>query len=281
MQQLSANEVANFILANQKENTITNRKLQKLLYYCQAFYLKEEGTTLFSDKIEAWEFGPVCSNVYHTWKEYRYRPLPKISVDANNYSEKAKKVIFLVIAIFGIYTHDELIEMSHIDAPWASQYIKDENRELKPDMLNEYFSNFNELDDYKLYVKEKLKYSSLISDRKSYLKNLINLGDDWISPKSFAPNITSIKASSIVLSLSSQILNKDVSKKVPKLILSPIPSGGIGIEFISTLNNKLFVNIYNDKSVEIDIEKNKYFEEYELDTTTIKEKFQELYMEFA
>jgi len=281
MQILSANDVANFILANQNNLDITNRKLQKLLYYCQSLYLKEEGTVLFSDKIEAWEYGPVCSSVYHKWKEYGYKSLPKVpNIDITIFSEKSMEIIFLVIATFGNYHPDKLIEMSHIDAPWATHYVKNQNNVLTDTILKDYFSNFETISDYEEYSEKKLKYASLISDRKSYLNGLIDLGDDWISPESFAPNETSIFIASLILSKSSEIINQYV-KKIPKLIIGPIPSGGVGIEFISPLNNKFFVNIYNNKYIEIDIENNEHFTEYELNNKEIKEKFEELYKEFV
>ena len=281
MQVLSANDVANFILANKENLDITNRKLQKLLYYCQSLHIKEEGIVLFSDKIEAWEYGPVCLKVYHRWKDYGYKSLPKVlNIDNTIYSEKAIKIMFLVIATFGNYHPDKLIEMSHIDAPWATHYIRNKNNVLTDTMLKNYFINFPTIRDYEVYSEEKLKYISLISDRKSYLNGLIDLGEDWISSESYPPNETSIFIASFILSKSSQMINKYV-KKIPKLVIGPIPSGGIGIEFISALNNKFFVNIYNNNYIEIDIENNEYFTEYELNNTEIKEKFEELYKEFV
>ena len=45
-------------------NDLTNLKLQKLLYFAQVEYLKEFGEQLFSEDIQAWQYGPVVKEVY-------------------------------------------------------------------------------------------------------------------------------------------------------------------------------------------------------------------------
>ncbi|MGW0920666.1 Panacea domain-containing protein [Streptomyces sp. NPDC002755] len=43
---------------------MTAMKLQKLVYYCQAWHLVWEGRALFPEAIRAWASGPVCPAVY-------------------------------------------------------------------------------------------------------------------------------------------------------------------------------------------------------------------------
>lgn len=49
---------------------ISNLKLQRILYLLQKQYLKEENRVLFSDDIEAWQFGPVVPEVYYKYCGY-------------------------------------------------------------------------------------------------------------------------------------------------------------------------------------------------------------------
>lgn len=51
---------------------VSNLKLQKLLYFVQAYFLAftESGTPCFKEKIEAWDFGPVVPNVYYYFCGY-------------------------------------------------------------------------------------------------------------------------------------------------------------------------------------------------------------------
>ncbi|MBR2994426.1 DUF4065 domain-containing protein [Candidatus Saccharibacteria bacterium] len=46
-------------------NDLTNLKLQKILYFSQAEYMRENnGKKLFNNDIEAWQYGPVVKDVY-------------------------------------------------------------------------------------------------------------------------------------------------------------------------------------------------------------------------
>lgn len=44
---------------------ITNLQLQKILYFLQKGHLIKFGSVLFSDEIQAWQFGPVVPEVYY------------------------------------------------------------------------------------------------------------------------------------------------------------------------------------------------------------------------
>ena len=66
----SAIDVAKYIIWFCKENgySISNLKLQKLLYFVQAQFLISTGAPAFKEEIEAWDFGPVVSKVYQYFK---------------------------------------------------------------------------------------------------------------------------------------------------------------------------------------------------------------------
>ena len=58
---VSVLDVTGYIL---DDRTMTGLKLQKLLYYAQAWSLVWDGEPLFQEKIEAWPSGPVVREVY-------------------------------------------------------------------------------------------------------------------------------------------------------------------------------------------------------------------------
>ena len=70
---ITALDVANTFLARAKKEKIdiSPMKLQKLIYILYKNYLKETKKKLFSDKVEVWKYGPVISEVYQAFKEYR------------------------------------------------------------------------------------------------------------------------------------------------------------------------------------------------------------------
>ncbi|MDA0665038.1 MAG: DUF4065 domain-containing protein [Proteobacteria bacterium] len=64
----TAAAVANEFLALQETSPSTTAidplKLQKLLFYANAWYLALHDDSLFDEDIEAWPWGPVVRNIY-------------------------------------------------------------------------------------------------------------------------------------------------------------------------------------------------------------------------
>lgn len=101
---------------------ITNLKLQKLLYFCEASYLlKSKGTeACFKEKILAWDYGPVVSEVYDKYRtygsfriQYNRQEEPKISNPEyiNNVLEKMAG-----------YNAFKLVDITHAQEPWKKAY---------------------------------------------------------------------------------------------------------------------------------------------------------------
>ena len=57
----AASDVARYVL--EKKGVLTERQLQELLYYCQAWSLVVEDEPLFSEEIEVCEHSPVVPSV--------------------------------------------------------------------------------------------------------------------------------------------------------------------------------------------------------------------------
>lgn len=70
---ITALDVANTFLEKAKADNIelTPMKLQKLLYILYKSYLKQTGYRLFADRFEVWKYGPVISDVYYAFRQYR------------------------------------------------------------------------------------------------------------------------------------------------------------------------------------------------------------------
>ena len=66
--------------SNEQDYGISNLKLQKVLYFIQAYFLidKTKNAPCFDDKIEAWNFGPVVPTAYHEYKQYGSGDIPTI-----------------------------------------------------------------------------------------------------------------------------------------------------------------------------------------------------------
>lgn len=81
---INAKLLARYILKEfQREGSyISNAKLQRLLYYVQAYHLITFDIPAFSERLEAWKFGPVQPGVYREYKIFGYEPIMlKINID--------------------------------------------------------------------------------------------------------------------------------------------------------------------------------------------------------
>ena len=65
-------------------------KLQKLMYFTQAWYLRERGFPLLDDHFSRWQYGPVIPAIYHEFKAYEAgtitQPAQTLSADSDGWS---------------------------------------------------------------------------------------------------------------------------------------------------------------------------------------------------
>lgn len=108
-------DVAAYIVHREGEMTAT--KLQKLVYYCQAWHLVWEDTPLFTARIEAWANGPVSPTLYRTHRlQYEVR-----SVVGGNYGHlkpNERESIDLVLDTYGKLSGYDLSVRTHKEPPW-------------------------------------------------------------------------------------------------------------------------------------------------------------------
>lgn len=110
-----------FVGDNKEREGITNLKLQKMLYFAQAYYLSKIGKPLFSDQIEAWKYGPVIPDVYNKFKSKGSNPII-YEQDNSSLSEEDKETIKNVWNTFGGYSASRLVDIAHAHTPWKDAY---------------------------------------------------------------------------------------------------------------------------------------------------------------
>ncbi|HHF7365145.1 TPA: Panacea domain-containing protein [Legionella bozemanae] len=114
----SVYDVAKYILETQGE--MTAMKLQKLVYYAQAWHLVWEEEPLFDEKIEAWINGPVCPDLYriHSGHFKVNSDLFDMCGSANSISPNQKDSINKVLAFYGNKSSQWLSDLTHSEEPW-------------------------------------------------------------------------------------------------------------------------------------------------------------------
>lgn len=123
---LRALDVANYFLSLVNEDsgdTISNLKLQKLLYYAQGYHLAVFDKPLFPDRIMAWQHGPVVPNVYHHFKEYGNEAIPKPSLDLRDFNKKTRDFLAEVYRVIGQFSAWKLRNMTHAEPPWVEASV--------------------------------------------------------------------------------------------------------------------------------------------------------------
>ncbi|WP_285646590.1 Panacea domain-containing protein [Lentzea sp. NBRC 102530] len=96
---------------------VTTMKLQKLVYYSQAWHLVFHDTVLFGDAIEAWPQGPVTPSLYD--KHRRQRQVTQWPYgDKSVLTAAEKQTVRWVAEKYGSFSAESLSQMTHMEAPW-------------------------------------------------------------------------------------------------------------------------------------------------------------------
>ena len=107
-------DVAAYIV--QKQGAMTTWKLQKLVYYAQAWSLVWDQRPLFRDRIEAWANGPVCPSLYsHHRGQFIIDEVPG---DPNALDGGARETIDAVLDYYGDKQPQWLSDLTHLEQPW-------------------------------------------------------------------------------------------------------------------------------------------------------------------
>lgn len=111
----SVHDVAAAVLRNGGE--MTTMKLQKLVYYAQAWSLVWDERPLFHDRIEAWANGPVVPALYDVHKgQFSVAAWPRGDVSALD--KVALETVASVVDFYGKMTAQALSDLTHAEPPW-------------------------------------------------------------------------------------------------------------------------------------------------------------------
>src|SRR5688500_10553579 len=94
----SAHDVAAYIL--ERQGGMSAMKLQKLVYYAQAWHLVWEDKPLFSERVEAWANGPVVPELYR-----QHRGMFQVNTwgsgDSGKLDDRERQAIDAVLGFYG------------------------------------------------------------------------------------------------------------------------------------------------------------------------------------
>jgi len=129
MKPYDVNTVADYVILslNGDENfSLVNLKLQKLMYYIQAWSLGINGNPMMDARFEAWVHGPVCIELYNRFKETKslYATIGKEDVlDYGSNCEMASddvEFIDYILENYAQYSGVQMEAMTHGEEPWIN-----------------------------------------------------------------------------------------------------------------------------------------------------------------
>jgi len=138
----TAHDVAAYIL--QRAGQMTAMKLQKLVYYCQAWSLVWDARPLFNERIEAWVSGPVIPDLYSLHRgQFMISEWPR--GNPGRLDATAQETVNAVVEYYAGHTAQWLSDLTHAEDPWrhAREGIPEGergDREITPAALEEYYS---------------------------------------------------------------------------------------------------------------------------------------------
>ena len=138
-----AADAAAYIL--EKKGAMDAWKLQKLVYYSQAWHLVWEDRALFEERIEAWANGPVAPALFKLHKgEFTVDRLE--AGDSTALDEGERESIEVVLQDYGDRTGQWLSELTHLEPPWREARRRAGARagqrcdeEIRKDEMAEYY----------------------------------------------------------------------------------------------------------------------------------------------
>jgi uncharacterized phage-associated protein len=138
-------DVAAFIL--EKHGQITHMKLQKLVYYCQAWSLVWDESPLFTEKIEAWANGPVVPALFKKLKgKFGVKKSDLGAGNSRNLDAVQKETVERVIDFYGSKAPQWLSDLTHMENPWKDARVglapgERGSVEITPDKMAWYYGN--------------------------------------------------------------------------------------------------------------------------------------------
>ena len=110
-------------IAKSEGYALTPMQLTKLAYIAHGWHLAFYDTPLFSERIEAWRYGPVMPDLYQATKRYGRAPIPLEQIGGVDDARLPAKTMEFLTSVYESYkgrTGIDLSRMTHMSGtPWV------------------------------------------------------------------------------------------------------------------------------------------------------------------
>ena len=162
---ISAIDVSLFLVNffNKNELPLSHLKLQKLLYYIQAWHLVFfDKNPMFDEQAQAWVSGPVYKSVYDFLNDKGIRMYDDLTIDLpktvyenaqttlfNNILEEQREFLDVLLEKYAFKSDSELVVLTHSEKPWNNARAEADIFEYSNEIID-YNSMYN-------YYRSRLK----------------------------------------------------------------------------------------------------------------------------
>ena len=110
--------------AKAQNRTLNPMQVLKLVYISHGVSLGAQGVPLIPNRIEAWKFGPVIPDLYHSIKHWRNNPVEYININGlEDFVDGQRQIVDIV---YDVYKHLDGIQLSSLThrrgTPWHQVY---------------------------------------------------------------------------------------------------------------------------------------------------------------
>ena len=111
--------LSDYLLSEMRERgeILTPLKLQKMMFYADAWHLALYDREITGECFKAWVHGPVLTSQYARFKDYRWMPITS-DIKKPETSENLARHLNDIVDIFGSETAVALERMTHQETPW-------------------------------------------------------------------------------------------------------------------------------------------------------------------
>lgn len=143
----SAILIARYIISREAEcnRSVSNLRLQKLLYFVQAYFFLSLDEPCFDNRIEAWDFGPVVPAVYHKYKRFGSMIIQENEeYPVGNIDEEDCQRIDEMLDACADKTTRELVNITHHQTPWKRAYKNLFSNEITQESIRNMFAEMRQ-----------------------------------------------------------------------------------------------------------------------------------------
>ncbi len=155
---MRAIDVARFFVEAGSKKSMSNMKLNKLVYLAQAWSLARNGKPLFDEEIQAWEYGPVIPEVYREYKQYGSNLIPPThSFDFSQIDAETYELLLDVAREYMHYPSGSLVNLTHASGgPWDTVYKKcKRGGVISLESILSYYQKKNPLNSFNIGICEE------------------------------------------------------------------------------------------------------------------------------